>query len=386
MPMLKFLGTGKEIKRWVENNSNLMLLRKRLKKEIPRRYRNGFYKTWLFSHISTRIKLKKGTADVPSPLTVKMSPTLRCNLECKGCFAGNYPARNDLPLDTLEKIVSQSNAMRVPSFGIIGGEPLLVPDIFKLFKKFPKKGFYLVTNGTLVDDKVIEALQDLPNVVTIFSIEGFRETNDALRGEGVFDKVMATMKKMKEARLIFGFSTVVHKENVQEVVTEKYIDFMVDNGCCFCGILAYIPVGSFPKYHAVCSKEEVNAYYREIDRITKSRPILVLKEGYSDGTFLNKGCASAHTIHITSSGEAEPCNGIEFFTHNINDSGIEEIFMSDFFKDIRKLHPENERRCLAITDPEGILKVVKKHNAAPTHARAHEHLEEYVSLRAGGSH
>jgi MoaA/NifB/PqqE/SkfB family radical SAM enzyme len=314
-----------------------------------------------------------------------MSPTLRCNLECKGCFAANYLTENDLSLDVLEKIVSQSGAMGVPSFGVIGGEPLLVPDIFKLFKKFPEKGFYLVTNGTMVDDKVIEALRGLPNVVTIFSIEGFRETNDALRGEGVFDKVMATMKKMKEAGLIFGFSTVVHKENMNEVVTEEYFDFMIDQGCCFCGILAYIPVGIVPKYHAVCNREQVSAYYKEIDRITSTRPLLVLKEGYSDGTFLNKGCASGHTIHITAGGEAEPCNGIEFFTHNINDSGVQDIFMSDFFKDIRKLHPENERRCLAITDPEGILKVVKKHNAKPTHARALEHLEEYVSVRAGGS-
>ena len=139
MPMLKFLGAGKEIKTWIADNHNLMLLRKRLKKEIPRRYRKGFYKTWLFSHISTRIKLKKGSADEPSPLTVKISPTLRCNLECKGCFAGNYTAENDLQPEVLEKIITQSGALGVPSFGVIGGEPLLAPHIFDIFKQFPQR-------------------------------------------------------------------------------------------------------------------------------------------------------------------------------------------------------------------------------------------------------
>ena len=380
MNKFSFLEKRKEIINWIENSDNLLKLKKRLKKEIPNNYRDGFYQTWVFKHLLTRLKIKDAAPTIPSPLTVKVSPTMRCNLKCKGCFADNYPLENDLPLNTLERIISQAAALGIPSLGILGGEPLLKPEVLEIFKKFRDIGFYLVTNGILLVDKIISAIQALPHVITIVSIEGFEETNDSLRGKGVFKKIMSAMEKMREAKLIFGFSTTVHKENLEEVISETYIDFMIANGCFFGGFLPYIPVGSSPRYNLVCNAEEVRKYYQQLDRIIKFKPIIVLKEGYSDGTFLNKGCGAGHTIHITSEGEAEPCNGIEFFTGNIHSSSLEEILMSDFYKDIRNLHPEKGRRCLVITDPEGILNVVKKHKAKPTHIQALEHLEKYAQI------
>lgn len=370
------------VRNWIEKNQNLLLLRSRLKKEIPKHYLKEFYKSWVFNHLGTRRKQIETATDQLFPLTIKISPTLRCNLKCKGCFAGNYPVENDLALTTLEKIVSQAESMGILSIGIIGGEPLLIPDIFELFKKFSNVGFYLVTNGTLIDAQIVDELQELPHVVTIFSIEGFEETNDFLRGEGVFHKIISAMKKMKEAKLIFGFSTVVHKENLQEVISETYLDFMIENGCFFGGFLPYIPVGSSPRHEVVCNEKEVKNYYLKLNEISKAKPMLILKEGYSDGTFLNQGCGAGQTIHITSNGEAEPCNGIEFFTNNIYASSIKDIFMSEFFQDIRRLHPQNGKRCLTINAPEEILRIVKKHNARATHDQALEHLEEYISLKS----
>lgn len=381
MAKSRFLEKRKEITNWVESKRNLLLLRNRLKKEIPKHYLKGFYKTWVFNHLLARRKQIEIASDILSPLTVKISPTLRCNLECKGCFASNYPKADDLSMNSMEKIVSQAASLRIPSIGIIGGEPLLVSDIFGLFRKFREVGFYLVTNGTLIDDGIISSLQELSNVVTIFSVEGFEETNDFLRGDGVFQKIISAMKRMKEAKLIFGFSTVVHKENLQEVISEDYIDFMIENGCFLGGFLPYIPVGSSPRYEVVCNEEEVKNYYQQLDSISKPKPLLILKEGYSDGTFLNQGCGAGQTIHITSKGEAEPCNGIEFFIDNIHESSIEEIFTSGFFEDIRRLHPRNRKKCLVNTEPEAILDIVQKHKAKPTHIQAMEHLKEYISMR-----
>lgn len=381
MAKFRFLKERRQIINLVESSGNLILIRNRLKREIPKSYLKGFYKAWVFKHLLTRRKQTETASHILSPLTVKISPTLRCNLKCKGCFASNYPIADDLSINSMENIVTQAASLGIPSIGIIGGEPLLVPEIFRLFRKFREVGFYLVTNGTLIDDGTISSLQELAHVLTIFSLEGFEETNDLLRGEGVFQKVISAMNKMREAKLIFGFSTVVHKENLKEVISEDYVDFMIENGCCLGGFLPYIPVGDSPRYEVVCSEEEVKKYYEKLNRISKSKPILILKEGYSDGTFLNQGCGAGQTIHITSKGEAEPCNGIEFFTDNIHESSIEEIFNSGFFEDIRSLHPRNGKKCLVNTEPEAILDIVHKHKAKPTHIQALEHLQEYISMR-----
>lgn len=368
------------VSRWIGANSNLLLLQKRLKSEIPAQRRRGFYQTWVFSHLGARRRQFAADEEL-SPLTIKVSPTLRCNLRCRGCFAGDSPASGDLRRETLDRIVERASALGIRSVGVIGGEPLLVSGIFETFRAFPRTGFYLVTNGTLVDDATVAKLQELPNVITIFSIEGFERTNDSLRGEGVFEQVLEGMRRLRDGKLIFGFSTVVHRENVDEVVSERYLDFMIGQGCFFGGFLPYVPVGSAPRYDVVCDEAEVREYYRRIDEISRTRPLLILKEGTSDGTFLNTGCGAGETIHITASGEAEPCNGIEFSTHNAYHADPEEIFSSAFFRDIRRLHRGKDRCCLVINHPEEVLQAVRRHAARPTHLTALEHLEAYAASR-----
>jgi MoaA/NifB/PqqE/SkfB family radical SAM enzyme len=231
--------------------------------------------------------------------------------------------------------------------------------------------------------KIAAKLRNMPHVVTILSVEGYEETNDYLRGEGVFVRIMAAMDTLREANVIFGFSTAVHKDNVDEVVNEKYLDFMLDKGCFFGGFLPYVPVGSHPRYGSVCDADEVKNYFDKLDVISRGKPLLILKEGFNDGTAVGKGCGAAHSIHFTSKGEAEPCTGIEFFTHSIEHASVSEIFRSDFFRDIRDLHKTHNRKCLTIVDPEGVLRIVEKHNARPTHDAALEHLKEYIAAQNG---
>ena len=383
MSLLDFVFQRTFVNRWIGANENLLLLQRRLRREIPGPLRRGFYRTWVFSHITARRQQFAAGDSELAPLTIKVSPTLRCNLQCRGCFAGSFPSRGDLAIDVMERTVKQAGALGIRSVGVIGGEPLLVPGIFDLFARFPRTGFYLVTNGTLVDDDTVARLRSLPNVITIFSIEGFEQTNDALRGVGVFRRVMDGMRRLREGKVIFGFSTVVHRENVGEVVSERFIDFLIEQGCLFGGFLPYVPVGSTPRFEIVSDEDEVRAYYDRLDAIVRTRPILILKEGTSDGSFLNTGCGAGHTMHVTANGEAEPCNGIEFYTERIQDSEPQRVLASPFFRDIRRLHHGTERHCLVINEPEAVLEVVQRHGARPTHLRALEHLERYTAFRRG---
>jgi MoaA/NifB/PqqE/SkfB family radical SAM enzyme len=289
-----------------------------------------------------------------------------------------------MPFDTIESIVEQASEMDIPSIGIIGGEPLLYPKVFDLLKNHKNTGFYIATNGTLVTREVAEKLKSLPHVIIAFSVDGFEEINDRFRGRGVFQKIVRSMVMLKEAGVAFGFSTTVHRGNLADVISERYLDFMIDNGCLFGAFLPYVPVGTDPKFDLVCGESEVNTYYMKIDEMTSKKGILILKEGYSDGTFLNSGCGAGHTLHITSSGEVEPCNGIQFFKDNIHTSKLRDIFMSPYFQDIRRLHPPDHRECLVIARPAGVMEVVKKHQAAETHAEAAEHLEAYVASSREG--
>lgn len=379
MRLVSFAAIGNRLflGRWLSSTQGLIRVRNRLKREIPSTYRRGFQKAWVESHLGARRRQAK-TSDAVVPLTIKISPTMRCNLHCLGCFAAAAPSGSDLGLGLLSRLVGEARALGTPSIGVIGGEPLLVPGLFDVFDANRDMGFYLVTNGTKVDGAVCERLRTLPNVITVISVDGFAETNDANRGRGVYEQILAAMCRLKEAHVCFGFSTVVHRQNRKEVVSARFLDEMIGQGCLMGAFLPYIPVGNAPRHDIVCSPQEVKDYYAELDTLARSRAILILKEGYSDGTFLNSGCAAAETMHITGNGDAEPCNGIEFSTANVRSHGISEILESPFFQAIRDLHPERTRRCLVVTDPEGVLRVVNQCGALPTHAGALERLEAYA--------
>lgn len=364
---------------WIEKNRNLFLVRRRMVEELPARYRRKFYGTWVLSHMGVRRRYLGAKAGELSPLTIKVSPTMRCNLKCVGCFAGNYSSAADMPVGTIESIIEQAREIGIPSVGILGGEPLLFPPLLDLLARYTDVGFYIATNGTLVTRDVVSRLKSLPHVITAFSVDGFEEINDRFRGRGVFRRIVAAMELMKEARIAFGFSTTVHRENMSEVVSGRYLDFMIDKGCLFGAFLPYVPVGSEPAFELVCSEGEVKEYYRELDSLTAERAILVLKEGYSDGTFLNSGCGAGHTLHITSGGDVEPCNGIQFHKDNINAKRLLDIFMSPYFCDIRGLHPKDRRECLVVARPEAVLEVVRKHGAEETHSGAIAHLSSYIA-------
>jgi MoaA/NifB/PqqE/SkfB family radical SAM enzyme len=194
--LLEHLG----IFRWMVSSRSLLRVRARLQRELSPGYRKGFYDVWVKSHIGARRRLAHPPPGSTIPLTVKLSPTMRCNLRCKGCFAAHAPISGDLGLDLVSRLVSQARSMGTPSIGVIGGEPLLVHSLFEVFRAHRDMGFYLVTNGTLVTREVCERLQELPNVLTVVSIEGFQPTNDALRGKGVYDGVLRAMGHMRDAR------------------------------------------------------------------------------------------------------------------------------------------------------------------------------------------
>jgi MoaA/NifB/PqqE/SkfB family radical SAM enzyme len=116
-----------------------------------------------------------------------------CNLACVHCAVNNITG----VMYGYEDIVAEMHAMFEEGIRILffcGGETTLWSDgrwtLHDLVAAAWKTGFYVVnvvTNGTLT--------LDLPDVsVAMLSLDGLRENHDRIRGEGVFDRVMANLE------------------------------------------------------------------------------------------------------------------------------------------------------------------------------------------------
>ncbi len=160
--------------------------------------------------------------DVPAdhlvgPLATHVEIIGACNLACSHCFAGALP-RNENPLsvnemDTLFGDLAAVGSMRL---GLTGGEPLMRKDVFDILDAATARGLHpcLTTNGLLVTERIARELGKRELVWLNVSLDGpDRETNDAVRGAGVFDAVIEKLTLLgKYARFTLAFTLM--KTNV----------------------------------------------------------------------------------------------------------------------------------------------------------------------------
>ena len=158
--------------------------------------------------------------------------TQMCNFRCKYCvYSGGYYDRNhsdkemtwDVAKKAIDFMLDNSMDMDTVDVSFYGGEPLLKKDLLskcvdytKIAADGRKVTFSMTTNGSLIDEEVVELFLKNNGKITI-SLDGPREIQDRNRktvsGEGTFDVVFSTIKKMisKYPGLtdIIGFNMVI---------------------------------------------------------------------------------------------------------------------------------------------------------------------------------
>ncbi|GHV95386.1 radical SAM protein [Spirochaetia bacterium] len=158
----------------------------------------------------------------------KLTPA--CNLRCVMC--GQYgdkgimkdcaaeETKKILPLETWKKFIDEIAPQRPVTY-IWGGEPFLYPDLLPLARYMVQKGLYVSvnTNGTLMERYAEDIVRDKWSTIFV-SLDAFRDVNDAMRGKGSYDKVIAGFKainrekqKQKSNYPILGIVTVVTNRN-----------------------------------------------------------------------------------------------------------------------------------------------------------------------------
>ncbi|MBI4023339.1 MAG: radical SAM protein [Verrucomicrobia bacterium] len=155
------------------------------------------------------------------PFLVQFNVTNRCNLKCRYCYAGYYARpTEDMPLDQVKAIIDELVLHGLFRINLVGGEPLMRPDIGAIIEHVRCKGIHcaITTNGWLVPKK-LDALRGLN--LCCFSIDGDRPGNDENRGAGTFDRVIAGLDACKAAGIPAQISAVLSCYTVNDV------DFLV---------------------------------------------------------------------------------------------------------------------------------------------------------------
>ncbi len=157
----------------------------------------------------------------------------RCNLTCKHCYS--ISADTDFPgeLSTAEvfKVMDDLKAARVPVLILSGGEPLLRPDIFDIARRAKGMGFYvgLSSNGTLIDERNIDAIDDIGFDYVGVSLDGIAATHDRFRRkEGAFVASMHGIRLCQQRGIKVGVRYTMTEDNAHDL--RPLLELVEDEG------------------------------------------------------------------------------------------------------------------------------------------------------------
>ena len=316
---------------------------------------------------------------ISSPTAILISPSMRCNLRCVGCYAAEYDFEDDLTEEDVESIIDQGEEIGSRVFVMLGGEPFVWRPLLDVIERHPQSVFLVFTNATMINDRVADRIIQLGNICPTFSIEGGRESTDARRGAGTYDRIMAAMDRLHERGGMFAFSCTATSRNIDEITSDEFADLMVKKGAFYGWYFAYMPVGREPDLSLMPNAEQRDQLRRGVMHIRNTRPLLVA-DFWGDGT-LTGGCLSGGRkyIHINNKGDVEPCIFAHFAVDNIKDKPLLDCLCSDFFKDLRRMQPFGKnllRPCPIIDHPAVMKKAVERNGAYATHEGAESLINE----------
>jgi molybdenum cofactor biosynthesis enzyme MoaA len=132
-----------------------------------------------------------------------------CNIECTHCFISSSPTNRSHGMLTVAEVahrLDEARALGVREYYFTGGEPFMNRDMLKILELTLKQGpATVLTNGMLLRKEICSRLRALADASEYsldirVSLDGFDQTtHDAIRGAGVWDRVMIGLRNLADA-------------------------------------------------------------------------------------------------------------------------------------------------------------------------------------------
>lgn len=324
----------------------------------------------VFAH---KRRLKKGQYFPPF---LYVSIINSCNLRCQGCWVDVAAKQQTIDLTAMNKLITEAKAAGNVFFGIVGGEPFMHPELFDIIEQHPECYFQIFTNGQFITKEKAERLVKLGNVTPLISVEGNEIISDQRRGRSdVYNKTLKGIHNCLDAGVMTGVCTSLAKTNIDHLLTEKWIDRLIEMGVLYTWFHVYRPMGPDATPDLCLTPEQQRRARQFVVDMRAKKPIVIV-DAYYDGEG-QALCPAANGIshHINPWGDIEPCPIVQFSNESIHSSEDDErtlfdkFTQSEFLQDFREVSQQTTRGCIVLERPDLLKKVVDKHTAKDSTAR-----------------
>lgn len=176
--------------------------------------------------------------------------TLRCNLSCRHCGSDCAKDINasEMPLRDFLNVLDEIACHQDPStimVSTVGGEPLVREDIVDCGREIKRRGFQwgLVTNGFLLDEKMMHNLVDAGIDSMAIDLDGTKQDHNWLRCNlQSYDRAMRAIGLMRQVEgLEWDVITCVNSRNIGHLDDIK--KQLIDAGVRYWRIFTIVPMG-----------------------------------------------------------------------------------------------------------------------------------------------
>lgn len=283
------------------------------------------------------------------PVVAYLLITDRCNLRCRYCFVDVEQKRDELSTDEWIKIINETVRRGTKMICLMGGEPLLHPDIDQIIDHIHSKGIIcdMTTNGWLLPNK-IELIKKLDSIM--ISIDGDAEATDINRGEGAFAKALRAIEIARQNNIVVRLNAVMTQQSINS------IEFLLDLAEKHDLYVTFSITAEFPeKYENLANQimlneQQIRDLYKKLKILrAEGKRILfsdlcldyvinyptayneIIFKGSPHAQYYTKGCLFGRTMYyIDANGDFYPCAALwnhEAFTpKNIRKDGFENAW------------------------------------------------------------
>lgn len=307
------------------------------------------------------------------PAFTMISLTNRCNLQCRGCWVEQTKPAQALSVAQLNGVVTTARRYGSNFFGILGGEPLLHDGLFEFMAAHPWAYFQLFSNGVGMTREIAEKLAAMGNVTPLISIEGLENESRRRRGrDDVFARALAGVDEAVRAGLFVGVSASITRSNFAELVSDDYLDFLIEHGVHYIWYYIYRPAGRMPEPENALSAEQIVELRRFIVDRRQTAKILII-DAYWD--HLGRALCPAATglsHHISPGGAIEFCPPVQFCSGRLDEHGgnLEALFQQPgLLPALREYVSGRTRGCILLKDPAGLAAFMREQGAEDSSCR-----------------
>jgi len=306
------------------------------------------FKTARFQHNAHQIRLNWEKQGIQVPPIMVFSITNRCDRRCRGCYsqAQNRSPGEELSDAKVRGIFREAQELGISFIVFSGGEPLARREILDITEDFPEFIYVFFTNGLLIDDVLLKKLQRQKNVLPLISLEGSQEHTDERRGEGVFEHLQQTMRRMKNQGIFFGASLTLTSTDFETIVNFPYIESLFDIGCRFFIFFEYMAFEEGTEDWQLTDDQRAQIM-TSINSFGSKFPAIFVAIPGDEGELGGCIAAGRGLVHVSADGHVEPCPFSPYSDANLKDSSLKDALQSKFLKAIRENQHlrETDRGC-----------------------------------------